>query len=196
MGMQKSAWPLRSAFALTSETEQHRTLEQGGWWPLCRLLLTPVNITWRTPLSRQAASKFLPLSTEALVLTTKPLQIQTIDPSGLFFLRLKPCRQGFCSQTPQHSQSCSHSPPCTFLGWAGFLPDEFWPCSEVIQRQMLTPQQRGTRMRTKEETRGKRNNSEKLKLLSEHSLGLQTFALADDKSSGQNLFFQMLKMLA
>lgn len=51
-------------------------------------------------------------------------------------------------------------------------------------------------MKTEEETSGKRNNSEKLKLLLEHSLGLQTSALADDKSSGQNLFFQMLKMLA
>ena len=44
------------------------------------------------------------------------------------------------------------NPPCTFLGWAGFQPDELWPYGELVQRQALMAAQRGRRMGTEEET--------------------------------------------
>lgn len=166
------------------------TLDQGGWWPPCRLLVTSASITWRTPLSRQAASKFLPLATEAVVLATKSLQIPTIHPQGFFHV-FEVRQTTILFSNPTTSTKLPHNSPYTFLGWVVFQADELWPYGELIQRQALMPEQRGKRTETEEEMVIKEKRFREAKAV----VG-RPFSTTEVKSSDQNLFFQKPKIWA
>lgn len=126
------------------------TLDQGGWWPPCGLLVTSASITWRTPLSRQAASKFLPLTTEAVVLATKSLQIPTIHPQG-FFPVFELRQTMILFSNPTTPTKLPHNSPYTFFG-VGCFPGRWalalrWVGSKTSTNVRAKGQKNGDRGR-------------------------------------------------
>lgn len=86
-----------------------------------------------------------------VVLATKIFVDTNDPPSGLFHV-FEVMWTKILFSNPTTFLKLPHNPPCTFLGWTGFLPDEFWPYGEQVQRQVLMAEQRGRRMGTEEET--------------------------------------------
>lgn len=113
-----------------------------------------------------------------------------IHPQG-FFHMFEVRQTTVLFSNPTTSPKLPHNSPCTFLGWAVFQADELWPYGELIQRQALMPKQRGKRIETEEEMVIKEKQFREAKAV----VGTP-FRTTEVKSSDQNLFFQMPKILA
>lgn len=108
----------------------------GSWW---HLLPSPEGFLCP---GRQDAN-FCFLQQKQLYWQLNPCRSQQSPLRAFFTSEFRRTRIPFSSPT---FPKMLHSPPSTFLGQAGFQPDELWGCGKLLQRQAFMPEQRSRRM--------------------------------------------------